>query len=138
MDYTDLNKITNKEGWPIPNIQLLLNRIGDKRPKFFIVLDLTSGYFQIPVDEMSRKYTAFITSEGLYEWTRLPMGLKGAPAFFQRSLMTKRLAGIIQINYELYLDDLILHAQTIQELITHHQAATPHFYFDSKYQAKII
>ena len=127
VDYTDLNKITNKEGWPIPNIQLLLNRIGDKKPKFFIVLDLTSGYFQIPVDEESRKYTAFITSGGLYEWTRLPMGLKGAPAFFQRSLMTKVLAGIIQIICELYLDDLILHAQTIQELITNFRKVLERF-----------
>jgi predicted RNA-binding protein YlqC (UPF0109 family) len=45
VDSTDLNKITSKEEWPIPNIQLLLNRIGDKKPNFFMVLDLLVDLF---------------------------------------------------------------------------------------------
>lgn len=117
IDFKNLNLATDKEGWPIPNIQSMVERIGEKRPKFFIVLDLTSGYFQIPIEEESSEYTAFITPWGLYQWRRLPMGLKGAPAFFQRTLMTKVLSGIVSVFAELYLDDLNIFANTEEELI---------------------
>ena len=82
VDYKKLNKISRVERWPIPNIKEMLYRIGDKRPKYFAVLDLTSGYHQIPISLHSRERTAFITPFGLYEWLRLPMGLAGAPSSF--------------------------------------------------------
>lgn len=100
-----------------PNVELMLKRIGDRRPKYFIVIDLTSGNFQIPVAEESRKFTAFITEGGLFQWRRLPMGLKGAPSFFQRVMVTIVLAGLVMVICELYLDDLILYAQTCNELL---------------------
>ncbi len=111
VDFKNLNKATEKEGWPIPNIKTMLERIGGRRPKYFIVLDLTSGYFQIPMARKAAKYTAFITQWGLYQWKRMPMGLKGAPAFFQRTLATKVLAGLIMNICELYLDDLNVYAK---------------------------
>ena len=117
VDFRKLNLATGKECWPIPNIQLLLNRIGNKKPKYFIVLDLTSGYFQIPISVDSRKFTAFITQWGLFEWKRLPMGLKGAPSFFQRVISTQVLSGLVKVCCELYLDDLIIFAQSIQDLL---------------------
>jgi hypothetical protein len=118
IDFTKLNLATDKEGWPIPNIELMLQRIGEKKPRYFIVLDLTNGYFQIPLAPESRVYTAFLASnKGLFEWLRLPMGLKGAPAFFQRVLSTTVLAGLISIICELYLDDLIIFAKDSEELI---------------------
>lgn len=39
VDFRNLNLVTDKECWPIPNIQLLLNRIGEKKPQYFIVLE---------------------------------------------------------------------------------------------------
>ena len=73
-------------GWPIPNIENLLQRIGTKRAKYFATLDFTAGYHQLPLDEESKKYTAFITSDGVYEWNRVPMGPKGVPAYFQQHM----------------------------------------------------
>lgn len=67
LDFKNLNKATiNYYKWPLPNIKEMLNRIGDCRPKYFAVFDLTSGYYQAPIDEKSRKYTAFTTREGVY------------------------------------------------------------------------
>ena len=67
------------EGGVIPMIYELLQRIGRKRPKFFAVIDFTSGYHQAPIAEDTIPFTAFVTHRGVYEWVRLPMGLKGAP-----------------------------------------------------------
>jgi hypothetical protein len=72
LDFKPLNKVSEVEsGWGIPNIQDIMRRLGDQRPKFFAVMDLTAGFHQTPIDEKSRKYTAFKTSWGVvYEWYR--------------------------------------------------------------------
>ena len=78
VDFKNLNAATIKHyGWPIPNIKELLHRIGAKRPTLFAVFDLTSGYYQIAIEEDSRGLTAFMTHNGVYRWVRLPMGLTG-------------------------------------------------------------
>ena len=118
VDYKKLNKISRVERWPIPNIKEMLYRIGDKRPKYFAVLDLTSGYHQIPISLNSRERTAFITPFGLYEWLRLPMGLAGAPSFFQRSISTQVLNGLLMVICDLYLDDLIIYAETHEAFLS--------------------
>jgi hypothetical protein len=104
------------EGGVIPMIYELLQRIGRKKPKFFAVIDFTSGYHQAPIAKETIPYTAFITHRGVYEWVRLPMGLKGAPSYFQREVASI-LGGSIGVVCELYLDDLIIFATTEDEFI---------------------
>ena len=84
LDYRELNLNTQGNSWPIPNIREMFARIGEQHPKYFAILDLTSGYHQIEVHRDSRWLTAFITQKGIYQFTRLPMGVKGAPAYFQK------------------------------------------------------
>jgi hypothetical protein len=107
IDYRELNEISKSDSWPIPNIGQLLNRIGDKQAKFFAVMDLTSGYHQAPLSEASKKFTAFVTPFGLFEWNRVPMGLKAAGSYFQRTMCHTVLAGLILDICECYLDDVI-------------------------------
>ena len=96
-----------------------MRRLGSHRPKYFAVMDLTAGFHQTPIDEESRKFTAFKTSwGGVYEWCRLPMGLKGAPAYFQSAMATEVLGGLIINICELYLDDVIVYADTQLSLDT--------------------
>lgn len=90
----------------------MLNRVGDSRPKFFAVFDLTSGYYQAEIDEDSRELTAFLTRNGVYRWLRLPMGLTGAGSYFQKSLATEVLRDKMHDGCELYLDDCMIHANT--------------------------
>ena len=118
VDYVRLNDATESvEVFPIPNMQNMIRRIGEKRPKYFAVMDLTSGYHQAPLSINSRKYTAFICFLGLLEWLRVPMGLKGAPSYFQRVLATIVLSGLIYIICELYIDDVCVFGQTEEEFI---------------------
>jgi hypothetical protein len=84
IDFKPLNILFLIERWPLLNIQEMLRRIGERKPKFFIILDLTSGYHQIPMAANSRRLTAFLTYWGVFEWLRMPMGLAGAAAYFNK------------------------------------------------------
>ena len=118
LDFKNLNKATkNYYKWPLPNIKEMLDRIGDSRPKYFAVFDLTSGYYQAPIDEESRKFTAFATRKGVYRWRRLPMGLTGAGSYFQHALSTQVLQGVLHHGVELYLDDCMVHASSLEEFL---------------------
>ena len=127
IDYRELNLHTESMGWPIPNIPQMLQRIGLRKPKFFAVMDLTMGFFQAPLAEESRKYTTFTTWMGTYEWLRVAMGLKGAPSWFQQQLETKVLGGLIHTICELYIDDLIIYADTYEEYLANLEAVLLRF-----------
>jgi transposase InsO family protein len=117
MDFRGLNDATEANSWTIPNIKLMLQRMGDHRPKYFAVMDLTAGYFQAPIDEASRKYTAFRTARGTYQWKRVPMGLKGAGSYFQEALSGIVGNKLLYNGVELYLDDLIAFGHTEEEYL---------------------
>ena len=88
IDYQPLNACCEGDGWNLPNIQHMLQRLGSHKPKLFAVMDLTSGYHQAPLNVSSRVFTAFITFMGIFEWLRVPMGLKGSASYFQKVLAT--------------------------------------------------
>ncbi|CAM5100337.1 unnamed protein product [Eretmochelys imbricata] len=69
-------------------------------------LDLTKGYWQIPLAKADEEKTVFATPEGLYQYTVLPFGLHGAPATFQR-LMDKLLRPHGKYRAA-YLDNVII------------------------------
>ena len=117
VDYRILNDATESLGWPIPNIKGMLMRLGRHKSKYFGILDLSSGYYQAPLAEESRPLTAFITFMGIYEWLRVPMGLKSAGSYFQQLLATIVLAGLIYFICELYIDDILVHARTEAEFL---------------------
>ena len=104
-------------GWPLPRIDHMLRRVGSQHPKYFAVMDLTSGYHQCPIDEESMKYTSFRTSGGCYQWKRLPMGLKAAPAHFQQQMASTVLGPLLYDICEIYLDDVIIYGETEEEYL---------------------
>ncbi len=103
--------------WPLQNIPIMVDRVTRHRLRFYGKMDMTSGFFQTAIDAKSRQFTAFITSSGLYQWCRLPMGLKGAASYFQRMMASIVLAGMLYITVELYLDDVLVYATTENEFI---------------------
>jgi hypothetical protein len=116
-DFRRLNAATQAQTWPLPNIEEMLQRIGQKKPKYLATIDLRHGYWQLPLSESSRHYTAFITATALYEWCRVPMGLQGASAYFQRTMQTIVLPGLLHSMCEVYLDDLIVWGSTREEYL---------------------
>ena len=122
VDFKLLNMLTEiDQDWPIPVIHIILTRVGQKRPKIFGKIDMTSGYHQAPLHPDSWSLTAFITLFGIFEWVRVPMGLKGAASYFQRMMATVVLVGFIYNFLEVYLDDILIYATEEEEFLSHLQ-----------------
>ncbi|GBM06550.1 Retrovirus-related Pol polyprotein from transposon 17.6, partial [Araneus ventricosus] len=112
VDYRRLNKITKKDVYPLPRIDDALDCLAGA--KIFSMMDLKSGYWQIEVDDKDREKTAFVTSDGLYEFKVMPFGLCNAPATFER-MMDTVLRGLKWNICLCYLDDIIVYAPNFQE-----------------------
>lgn len=106
IDYRPLNKHTVDDKYPLPRISDLL--FSAKSSRYFVALDLRSGYWQIPMDPACRQFTAFRCTAGLYEFLVMPFGLKNAPATFQRN-MDFLLRDLRFKNVLVYIDDILVH-----------------------------
>ncbi|CAM5089952.1 unnamed protein product [Natator depressus] len=80
-------------------------------------MDLTKGYWQVPLDADARLKSAFITPLGLYEFLILPFCLKGAPATFQR-LVDQLLRGMESFAVA-NIDDICVFSQTWEDHVSH-------------------
>ncbi len=90
------------------------------KARYFTVIDLTSGYYQVPLVPDSRKYTGFICYRGLFEYLVLPMGLTNACETFQE-MMNKVLDGLLTVICDVYLDDIIIYSNDLEEHVKHVQ-----------------
>jgi len=117
LDFRGLNKAIVKTGGQIPHITNMLERLGRKHPNIFGSADLTQGYFQMPLSEECRKATAFITYRGLYEWTRVPMGIFPSANYFQHIMQEEILLELLYNICEIYIDDLLVMANSENEFI---------------------
>src|SRR5579859_4055106 len=86
--------------------------------RFFTILDLRSGYWQILLDLMTRAKTAFSTRYGHYEWLVLPFGVSNGPGGFQKR-MNKLLLEFIDKFVIVYMDDILIFSKNLHEHIGH-------------------
>lgn len=115
INYKKLNDVTIDQNCPVSNIHDIIKNLG--AAKVFCKVDLRKGYWQIPLSAEAKPFTAFTTPDGgHYQFKVMPFGLKGAPATFIR-LMHQTLAGLIGKIAEVYLDDIIIYADTYPELL---------------------
>jgi hypothetical protein len=118
IDYRPLNELLEEFGGFIPNIAQLLQRVGQKRNKFFGLMDLTSGYHQFPLDTSISVLTAFITFMGVFEWLRVPMGVKPAANYFHNTMTSIVLIGLVFLICEVYLDDILVYGKDAEEYLS--------------------
>ena len=111
VDYRRLNSVSKVDAYPMPRVDEMLDRLG--AAKYLSTLDLTRGYWQVPVKEGDQQKTAFTTPFGLYQFRRMPFGLQGAPATFQR--MMDRLLDGMKDFADAYIDDLVIFTDTWEE-----------------------
>lgn len=115
IDYRRLNDVTVSEVYPLPLITDILDQLGHSN--YFSTLDLSSGFHQVLLHPKDTEKTAFSVTtnsiSGQFEFTRMPFGLKNAPATFQR-MMNIVLSGLQGLHCYIYLDDCIIYSHNLE------------------------
>uniref|UniRef100_A0A034VIH7 Retrovirus-related Pol polyprotein from transposon gypsy n=1 Tax=Bactrocera dorsalis TaxID=27457 RepID=A0A034VIH7_BACDO len=115
VDYRQLNARSVPDAYPLPRIQHILDKL--RRARYISSLDLKNGYWQIPLEQGSRPYTAFtVPGRGLFQWRVMPFGLHSAPATFQR-VLDQVIGPEMEPHAFAYLDDIIVIGSTFEEHI---------------------
>ena len=110
VDFRKLNSITVFDAEPMPDVDAMFAKLSGH--KFFSRLDLSKGYWQVPLTQSSRPLTAFQTPQGLFQFTKMPFGLVTAPATFCR-LMREVLHNLA--NVENFIDDILVYTETFEQ-----------------------
>ena len=106
INYNNLNSKTKKDNNVFPRIDELLDSLAGNT--WFSVLDMKSGYYQIPIAEQHKERTAFtVGSVGIFKYNRMPMDIVNASATYQR-LMEESLGDLLNWICFIYLDDEIV------------------------------
>ena len=114
-DYRLLNTATIPDKYPLPRIQDILDGLNGSR--IYSKLDLTKAYHQIPIAEEDIHKTAVITPFGLYEYRKMPFGLRNAAQTFQRHI-DNILRGCQSFCLS-YVDDILIFSKTLEEHTNH-------------------
>ena len=105
VDYRKLNSLTTKDAYPLPRIETCLDTLAGAM--WYSTFDLRSGFHQVNVRPQDVNKTTFVCHRGTFRFPRMPFGVCGAPATFQRLMDTV----LIGLNFEIclaYLDDIIV------------------------------
>lgn len=112
IDYRGLNKVTVTDKYPLPRADDIFDALAGA--KIYSVMDAVKGYHQVEIHPDDRFKTAFTCHRGLYQYKRVPFGLKNAPAFFQRFM--DGLLGSLRWNCAMvYIDDIIVYSHNVED-----------------------
>ncbi|GJT34460.1 reverse transcriptase domain-containing protein [Tanacetum coccineum] len=114
VDFKDLNNACPKDCYPLPEIDWKVESLCGYSFKCF--LDAYKGYHQIKMAKEDEEKTAFITSQGIFCYSKMPFGLKNVGSTYQR-LVDKAFQKQIGRNLEVYVDDLVIKSHTEEEII---------------------
>ncbi len=125
-DFRKLNEYLVRRPHPLPKISDLMHK--HEKFTYATALDLSMGYYHIPVSEKSQRLLGTVMAWALYQYTVLPMGISNAPDIFQ-SIMIKILGDLEFVN--VYMDDILItssasfedHLSKVQQVLTRLQDA---------------
>jgi hypothetical protein len=109
-DYRKVNAVTKTDSFPIPRVEDCIDRTGNAQ--YITKFDLLKGFWQVPLTDRAKEISAFVTPDGLFQYKRLPFGMKNSPMSFQR-LIQKVIAGMEGVSA--YIDDVVLCSNNFEE-----------------------
>ena len=114
MDYRELNKETQKDNFPLPFIDQVLDTLSGKN--FFSFLDGFSGYNQIQIAPKDQDKTTFTCPWGTFAYRVLPFGLCNAPTTFQRAVIGI-FSELVNESMEIFMDDFTPYGKYFEEAL---------------------
>src|SRR5207245_1420527 len=116
VDMRKINELLEDEVFPSPTLQEVVDKVADAKAKIYSLIDLRAAYNQIVIEKESRKYTAFQTTFGKFEYCRLPFGLKLSGNFFNYLVNDAiRRDEILARSIITFVDDLFIFTQTLEQ-----------------------
>ena len=116
VDYRKLNAVTTPDEFPIPRQSEILSSLSGAQ--VLSSLDALSGFTQLELDPEDVEKTAFRTHRGLFQFKRMPFGLRNGPSIFQR-VMQGILAPYLWLFCLVYIDDIVVYSKSYEEHIDH-------------------
>ena len=106
VDYSrTINRFTQLDAYPMPRMHDLVHKMAKYR--IFSKIDLKSAYYQLPLRDSEKQYTAFEADGQLFHFNRIPFGLTNSVAVFQRVMDSIIGDSGLQSTYA-YIDDVII------------------------------
>ena len=115
VDFRKINGLTRQMPFFMPRVEEVVEGIG--RAKFVSKIDLSKGFYQVPLTKAAMEKTAFTCHRGAFHFTRMPFGVKNAPACFQ-TLMQRVLADVTEFSTA-YMDDVVIYSPTWEDHVVH-------------------
>ncbi|GKD11476.1 reverse transcriptase domain-containing protein [Tanacetum coccineum] len=115
IDYRKLNEATQKDHFPLPFMDQMLERLAGN--KFFCFLDGFSGDFQIPIEPADQEKTTFTCPYGTYAYKCMPFGLCNAPVTFQRCMIAI-FQDLLETSMEVFMDDFLVFRDSFDSCLT--------------------
>ncbi|MBW0521262.1 hypothetical protein O181_060977 [Austropuccinia psidii MF-1] len=112
-DFRALNNYTKADRYLIPRIPHALDKLA--KAKFITKMDCMNGFHQNEVKPNSMKLIRIISHMDIYEYTRIPFGIKNAPAPFQRMMDTIFQEEILEGWMVVYDDEVIIYSETWED-----------------------
>ncbi|CAD7000810.1 unnamed protein product [Ceratitis capitata] len=112
-DYRRINEKIIKDNFPMPLIDDVIERLQSAR--VYTTIDLRNGFFHVPIEANSTKYTSFVTHQGQYEFRYVPFGICNSPAVFTRYIFAVFRDFVENETVITYMDDLIIPSRNTEE-----------------------
>lgn len=116
VDYRKLNAVTIPDEFPIPRQSEILSALSSAQ--VLSSLDALAGFTQLEFADEEVEKTAFRTHMGLFQFCRMPFGLRNGPSIFQR-VMNRILVPYLWLFALVYIDDIVVYSASYEDHIDH-------------------
>lgn len=116
VNFKQLNQGLTLEATPMPTVESAFQHLA--KAKYFSVIDLNSAYFQIPLDEESKKYTSFVVPWAQYEFCYVPFGIANGSMVLTD--LINKIFGDIKFKFLFsFFDDIVVYSDSFEEHLDH-------------------
>lgn len=116
VDYRKLNTDTIPDEFPIPRQSEIIQVLSGAQ--LLSTFDALAGFNQVEMDDEAKEKTAFRSHRGLWQFRRMPFGLRNGPSIFQR-IMQGVLAPYLWLFTLVYIDDIVIFSKSWEDHLVH-------------------